>query len=199
VEAFAASARRALAAGFQVIEIHGAHGYLINEFLSPLSNQRTDEYGGSFENRIRFVSEIATAIRKVWPATLPLFIRISASDWAEGGWTVDDSVELMKRLKPLGVDLVDCSSGGLVPYAKIELGPGYQVPFADAVRKGAAILTGAVGLITKPEQADEIVRQGRADLVLLAREFLREPYWPLFAAKELGAEPPVPVQYLRAF
>ena len=199
VEAFAAAARRVLAAGFEVIEIHGAHGYLINEFLSPLSNHRRDEYGGAFENRIRFVREVVEAIRREWPDSLPLFIRISAIDWAEGGWTIDDSVKLASTLKSLGVDLVDCSSGGLVPYAKIALGPGYQVPFAERIRREAGILTGAVGMITDPAQADGIVREGRADLTLLAREFLRDPYFPLHAAKALGIETAPPVQYKRAF
>jgi len=199
VDAFAAAARRALDAGFQVIEIHGAHGYLINEFLSPLSNYRLDDYGGSFENRTRFVREITQAVRRVWPDSLPLFIRISASDWVEGGWSIDDSVELARVLEPLGVDLVDCSSGGLVPYAKIELGPGYQVPFAERVRRDAGILTGAVGMITEPQQAEEIVRDGRADMVLIARQFLRDPYFPLHAAKTLGVELEPPVQYKRAF
>jgi 2,4-dienoyl-CoA reductase-like NADH-dependent reductase (Old Yellow Enzyme family) len=199
VEAFAASARRALTAGFQVVEIHGAHGYLVNEFLSPLSNHRTDEYGGSFENRVRFAIEITKAVRGVWPDSLPLLMRISTSDWAAGGWEVSDSVELARRLKPLGVDLIDCSSGGLVPYAKIELGPGYQVPFAERVRREAAILTGAVGLITDAAEADAIIRNGQADMVLLARELLRQPYWPLHAAKELGVEFEPPIQYGRAF
>jgi len=199
VDAFAAAARRALAAGFQVIEIHAAHGYLINEFLSPLSNRREDEYGGSFENRIRFLTEIAQAIRTVWPESLPLFARISAIDWVEGGWTVDDSVKLAQRLKPLGVDLVDCSSGGVMPNAKIVAGPGYQVPFAAQVRREASILTGAVGMITDPQQAEAIIRDGSADLVLLAREFLRDPYFPLHAAQALGVEATPPVQYKRAF
>jgi 2,4-dienoyl-CoA reductase-like NADH-dependent reductase (Old Yellow Enzyme family) len=199
IEAFAASARRALTAGFQVVEIHGAHGYLVNEFLSPLSNHRTDEYGGSFENRVRFAIEITKAVRGVWPDSLPLLMRISTSDWAAGGWEVSDSVELARRLKPLGVDLIDCSSGGLVPYAKIELGPGYQVPFAERVRREAAILTGAVGLITDAAEADAIIRNGQADMVLLARELLRQPYWPLHAAKELGVEFEPPIQYGRAF
>ena len=199
VEAFAAAARRALAAGFEVIEIHAAHGYLINEFLSPLSNHRRDEYGGSFENRIRFVLEVTQAIRREWPDSLPLFIRISATDWAEGGWTIDDSVKLASTIKSLGVDLVDCSSGGLVPYAKMELGPGYQVPFAERIRREAGILTGAVGLITDPEQANRIIREGRADLTVLARQFLRDPYFPLHAAKALGIEAVPPVQYKRAF
>jgi 2,4-dienoyl-CoA reductase-like NADH-dependent reductase (Old Yellow Enzyme family) len=199
VNSFAAAATRALAAGFQVVEIHAAHGYLINEFLSPLSNHRNDEYGGSFENRMRFAVEVTQAVRSAWPDGLPLFIRISSSDWAEGGWTIDDSVRLAKILGPLGVDLVDCSSGGLVPHAKIEVGPGYQVPFAERVRRDTGILTGAVGLITEPGQADDIIRQGRADMILLAREFLRDPYFPLTAAKALGAEVPPPVQYKRAF
>jgi 2,4-dienoyl-CoA reductase-like NADH-dependent reductase (Old Yellow Enzyme family) len=198
-EAFAAAARRALAAGFQVIEIHAAHGYLIDEFLSPLSNHRQDEYGGSFENRIRFALEITQAIRGVWPDSLPLFIRISASDWVEGGWTIDDSVQLAHRLKPLGIDLVDCSSGGVVPYAKIPVGPGFQVPFAGRIRRESGVLTGAVGMITEPEQADAIIRDGSADLVLLARQFLRDPYFPLHAAKALGVEMAPPVQYKRAY
>ena len=199
VDAFADAARRALESGFQVVEIHGAHGYLINEFLSPLSNHRTDEYGGSFDNRTRFLLEVIEATRGVWPNSLPLFLRISASDWMEDGWTVDDSAELARRVKPLGVDLIDCSSGGLVPHAKIQLGPGYQVPFAEHVRREGGILTGAVGLITEAEQADAIVRNQQADMVLLAREFLRDPYFPLHAAKQLGVEFPAPVQYGRAF
>lgn len=199
VDAFAAAARRALDAGFQLIEIHGAHGYLINEFLSPLSNQRRDDYGGSFENRIRFTLEVTESVRGVWPDALPLFLRISASDWVEGGWTIDDSVELARRLQPLGVDLVDCSSGGVVPYAKIEVGPGYQVPFAERIRCNTGVLTGAVGMITEPQQADSIIRNGKADMVLIARQFLRDPYFPLHAAAELGAELAPPVQYARAF
>jgi 2,4-dienoyl-CoA reductase-like NADH-dependent reductase (Old Yellow Enzyme family) len=199
VQAFAAAARRALAAQFQVIEIHAAHGYLINEFLSPLSNHRRDEYGGSFENRIRFVLEVTEAIRSVWPDSLPLFIRISASDWVERGWTIDDSVKLAGILKSRGVDLVDCSSGGSSPHAKIELGPGYQVPFAQRIRRETGILTGAVGMITEPQQADRIIREGRADMTLLARRFLQDPYFPLHAAKALGIEIAAPVQYKRAF
>ena len=199
VQAFAAAAHRALAAGFQLVEIHAAHGYLINEFLSPLSNRRGDEYGGSFENRTRFVLEITQAVRSAWPESQPLFIRISASDWVEGGWTIDDSVQLARLLGPLGVDLIDCSSGGLVPYAKVELGPGYQVPFAERIRHDTGILTGAVGLITEPRQADDIICLGRADMVLLAREFLRDPYFPLTAAKALGVQVDPPVQYKRAF
>ena len=199
VEAFVAAARRALRAGFQVVEIHGAHGYLIHEFLSPLSNRRTDEYGGSFENRIRFALEVAEAVRGAWPLDLPLFLRISATDWVEGGWTPDESVELARRVRPLGVDLIDCSSGGSAAHAKVPLAPGYQVPFAERIRREAGILTGAVGLITTPRQADEIIRSGKADLVLLGREFLRHPYFPLDAAGTLGAEINPPVQYLRAF
>jgi 2,4-dienoyl-CoA reductase-like NADH-dependent reductase (Old Yellow Enzyme family) len=199
VSAFAEAARRALKAGFQLVEIHAAHGYLIHEFLSPLSNIRTDEYGGSLENRMRFALEVTEAVRSVWPSSLPLFMRISASDWAPGGWTIDDSVELAKRLRRLGVDLIDCSSGGLVLHAKIELGPAYQAPFAERIRRETGILTGAVGLITDPHQADGIIREGRADLILLAREFLRDPYFPLHAAKTLGVEVPAPVQYKRAF
>ncbi len=199
VEAFAAAARRALRAGFQLIEIHAAHGYLAHEFLSPLSNRRTDEYGGSFENRIRFALEVAEAVRAAWPAELPLWMRISATDWAEGGWTLDESVELAKCVRGMGVDLMDCSSGALTLQQKIELGPGYQVPFAERIRREAGIATGAVGMITEPEQADAIVRQGQADVVLLAREFLRDPYFPLRAARKLGVEIKPPRQYGRAW
>lgn len=199
VDAFAAAAQRALAAGFQVVEIHAAHGYLIHEFLSPLSNFRTDEYGGTFRNRIRFALEVTEAIRGVWPGSLPLFTRISASDWVQGGWDVSDSVQFAMLLKAAGVDLIDCSSGGVVSHAKIPVGPGYQVPFAAQIRREAGILTGAVGLITEPGQADSIVRGGQADMVLLARKMLRDPYWPLHAANELGAQAAVPVQYQRAF
>jgi 2,4-dienoyl-CoA reductase-like NADH-dependent reductase (Old Yellow Enzyme family) len=199
VDAFAKAATRALAAGLQVIEIHGAHGYLLDEFLSPLANHRTDEYGGSFDNRIRIVLEVVAAIRRVWPDSLPLFLRISATDWAEGGWEPADSVELARRVKPLGVDLIDCSSGGMVPYAKISPAPGFQVPFAEQIRRQTGILTGAVGMITEPEQADKIITGEQADMVLLAREFLRDPYWPLRAAKALGAAVQPPVQYLRAW
>lgn len=199
VRAFAAAARRALAAGFEVVEIHGAHGYLINEFLSPLSNQRNDKYGGSMENRLRFLVEIVSAVRTEWPPEFPLFLRISATDWVEGGWSVEHSVELAQRVRPLGVDLIDCSSGGLVPYAKIELGPGYQVPFARQIRSGAAILTGAVGMITNVKQADAIIRDQEADLVLLARELLRRPYFAMHAAQQLDLPILAPKQYLRAF
>jgi len=195
---FKRAAIRALKAGFKVVELHAAHGYLINEFLSPLSNKRTDKYGGSFENRIRLLVQITEEVRSVWPTEYPLFIRISSTDWAEGGWTAEDSVKLASVLKTKGVDLIDCSSGGLVKHAKIPLGPGYQVPFAETIKKETGILTGAVGLITTPQQAEEIVSSGKADLVLLAREFLRDPYFPLRAATELGAEVKWPVQYERA-
>jgi 2,4-dienoyl-CoA reductase-like NADH-dependent reductase (Old Yellow Enzyme family) len=199
IEAFAAAARRALNAGFEVIELHGAHGYLIHEFLSPLSNQRSDEYGGSFQNRIRFALEVIQAVRGVWPERLPLFLRISATDWAEGGWNLDDSIELAGAVRKRGVDLIDCSSGGTVSHASIPAGPGYQVPFSERIRRETGILTGAVGLITEPLQADAIIRCGAADLVLMAREFLREPYWPIKAAQASGAEIRVPAQYARAF
>jgi 2,4-dienoyl-CoA reductase-like NADH-dependent reductase (Old Yellow Enzyme family) len=199
IDDFAAATRRALAAGFEVVEIHGAHGYLGHEFLSPLSNQRKDEYGGSFDNRARFVVEVTEAVRAAWPDELPLFLRISATDWAPGGWTVNDSVELARRVKGLGVDLIDCSSGGLTMQQKIEIGPGYQVPFAARVRQEADILTGAVGMITTPEQCEEILASGRADIVLLARQFLRDPYFAGHASKALGAEFKPPKQYLRAW
>lgn len=195
---FKAAAVRALQAGFKVIEIHGAHGYLLHEFYSPLSNHRTDEYGGSYENRIRLLVEVVDAIKEVWPDNLPLFVRISASDWTEGGWTIEDSIALAKVLKEKNVDLIDCSSGGNVPHAKIAVGPGYQVQFAEAVKKEAGILTGAVGMITTPQQAEEIIASGKADVVIIAREFLRNPYFPLHAAKALDADVAWPVQYERA-
>jgi 2,4-dienoyl-CoA reductase-like NADH-dependent reductase (Old Yellow Enzyme family) len=198
VRAFADAARRSLAAGFQVVEIHGAHGYLINEFLDTLSNTRTDEYGGSFENRTRFLREIVVAVREVWPTHLPLFVRISATDWVDGGWNADDSVKLASMLRPLGVDLIDCSSGGNVPKVRIPIGPGYQVPLAERVRSDSGVPTGAVGIITTAHQADEIIREGKADIVLLAREELRDPYFPLHAAKTLGVDVKWPNQYLRA-
>jgi 2,4-dienoyl-CoA reductase-like NADH-dependent reductase (Old Yellow Enzyme family) len=197
-EDFKSATRRALAAGFEIIEIHGAHGYLINSFLSPLSNQRTDEYGGSFENRTRLIKEIVSDIRNIWPEKLPLFVRISSTDYAEGGWDLAASVHLAGALKSLGVDVIDASSGGNVPQVKIPLGPGYQVPFAEAIRKETGIMTGAVGLITKAEQANEIISSGKADLILIARESLRNPNFPLTAAKELGKEIDWPLQYLRA-
>ena len=198
IGAFAQAARRACEAGFRVIEIHGAHGYLIHEFLSPLSNHRDDAYGGSFENRTRFIREIVTAVRASWPKGAPLFVRISATDWVEGGWDLQQSIELARGLKQLGVDLIDCSSGGSVPHAKIPAGPGYQTPFAQQIREKAEILTGAVGMITSPVQAEQIIATGEADAILMAREFLRDPYWPLRAAKELGQSISWPVQYLRA-
>ncbi len=197
-EAFAAAARRALAAGFEVIELHAAHGYLLHQFLSPLSNRREDRHGGSFENRTRLVRDVAAAVRAVWPERLPLLLRLSATDWVDGGWDVEQSVELGRALRGLGVDLVDCSSGGLVATAKVPAGPGYQTAFAERIRREAGIATGAVGMITSPEQADHVVRTGQADLVLLARELLRDPYWPLRAARVLGHEGPWPRQYLRA-
>jgi 2,4-dienoyl-CoA reductase-like NADH-dependent reductase (Old Yellow Enzyme family) len=195
---FKAAAQRALSAGFKLIELHGAHGYLINEFLSPLSNQRTDEYGGSFSNRIRLLLEIIAALQTVWPATLPLFVRISSTDWAEGGWTDNDSVKLAAILKDKGVDLIDCSSGGLVAGVTIPLGPGYQAPFAAKVRKEAGIPTGAVGMITTAAQAEALIADGSADVIIMAREFLRDPYFPLRAAHELGQEIKWPEQYERA-
>ena len=198
VDAFAQAARRALEAGFRIIEIHGAHGYLIHEFFSPLSNDRTDEYGGSFENRTRIGREVVSAVRKVWPENLPLFIRISATDWKEGGWDLDQAVELAKQLAPLGVDLVDCSSAGLVHDQKIVAGPGLQVPFAERIRRDAGIMTGAVGLIETKEQVAEILARNQADLVFMAREFLRDPYWPLHAASQLKQPMSWPAQYLRA-
>ncbi|HEX3578045.1 MAG TPA: NADH:flavin oxidoreductase/NADH oxidase [Thermoanaerobaculia bacterium] len=198
VEQFARSTALALDAGFRVIELHMAHGYLLHEFLSPLSNVRTDEYGGSLENRMRFPLRVAQRVRQTWPDHLPLFVRISASDWAEGGWDLPQSIEFAKRLRGLGVDLIDCSSGGAVPGAKIELGPGYQVPFARAIRAEAGVATGAVGLITDAHQADDIINSGSADAVLLARELLRDPYWPLHAARILGVDVPWPDQYQRA-
>jgi 2,4-dienoyl-CoA reductase-like NADH-dependent reductase (Old Yellow Enzyme family) len=195
VAAFEAAARRTVAAGFQVIELHAAHGYLLHEFLSPLSNRRTDEYGGSLENRMRLTLRVADRIRKAIPAECPLFVRISATDWVDGGWDINQSVELSKKLKPLGVDLIDVSSGALVPTARIPVGTGYQVPFARRIRAEAGITTGAVGLITEPHHADEIVTGGDADLVFVGRELLREPYWALKAQHELGQEPTWPTQY----
>ncbi|PYU05308.1 MAG: oxidoreductase [Acidobacteria bacterium] len=199
VKAFAKGAVRALEAGFEVLEIHAAHGYLLHEFLSPLSNHRRDEYGGSFENRTRLVVRVAEAVRNEWPERLPLFCRISATDWKEGGWDLPQSVELAKLLKRSGVDLIDVSSGGLVPNVKIPLGPGYQLPFAVAIRGEAGIATGGVGLITEPAQAETVLTNGQADLVFLAREFLRDPYWARRAAKQLGVTIKPPVQYERAW
>ena len=198
IDAFKRAAERAQAAGFDVIEVHAAHGYLIHEFLSPLSNQRDDEYGGSFENRTRMLREIVQAVRRSWPKGAPLFVRISATDWIEGGWDLEQSNALARELKQLGVDLIDCSSGGSVPHAKIPVGAGYQTPFAQRIRNEAGILTGAVGMITAPAQAEHIINTGQADAILMAREFLREPYWPLRAAQELRQSVSWPVQYLRA-
>jgi 2,4-dienoyl-CoA reductase-like NADH-dependent reductase (Old Yellow Enzyme family) len=198
IHAFVLAARRALKAGFDVVEIHAAHGYLIHQFLSPLANQRTDVYGGSFHNRIRLMLEVADAVRAEWPAHLPLFVRISATDWAEGGWSIDESVQLARLLREHGVDLVDVSSGGQLPNAQIPAGPGFQVGFAARIRREAGIPTAAVGLITDPVQADAIVAQGDADLVLLGRALLRDPYWPLHAAATLREPASWPEQYLRA-
>ena len=198
VGGFRDAAARALDAGFDVIEIHAAHGYLLHEFLSPLSNQRTDRYGGDFDNRVRIVTEVTDAIRQVWPERLPLFLRLSATDWVEGGWTLEESIELARRVRTRGVDLIDCSSGGLVANAPISVGTGYQVGFAAEIRRGASIATGAVGMITSPAQADTIVRSGQADAVFLARELLRDPYWPLRAARTLRHDVPWPPQYVRA-
>jgi 2,4-dienoyl-CoA reductase-like NADH-dependent reductase (Old Yellow Enzyme family) len=198
VKAFGDAAGRALAAGFRALEIHSAHGYLLHEFLSPLSNRRADAYGGAFEHRIRALLEVVRSVRGRWPERLPLFVRISATDWAEGGWDVDQAVELARRLGREGVDLIDCSSGGLVPGVKIPMGPGYQTPFAARIRREAAIATGAVGMIRSAEQAEHILRTEQADCVILARQLLREPYWPLAAAKQLGAQVRWPVQYERA-
>jgi len=197
-DAFEAAAVRSLKAGFQVIEIHAAHGYLLHEFYSLLSNQRTDQYGGSFENRIRLLLEVTERVRQVWPEELPLLVRISATDWTEGGWTGDDSVALAKELKKRGVDLIDCSTGANVPQATIPVGPGYQVPFAQQVKQQADILTGAVGVITEAQQAEEILANGQADIVLLARELLRDPYFPMHASLALDDEHPWPLQYERA-
>jgi 2,4-dienoyl-CoA reductase-like NADH-dependent reductase (Old Yellow Enzyme family) len=198
VAAFTAAARRAMRAGFRVIEIHSAHGYLLHSFLSPLSNKRTDAYGGSLESRMRMLLQVAKALRETIPEEMPLFTRISSTDWVEGGWDVDQSIALARALKPAGVDLLDCSSGGLVPGAVVPVAPGYQVRFAAAIREQSGIPTGAVGLITEPDQAESIIKSGQADLVFLAREMLREPYWALKAGRALGQEQRWPVQYERA-
>ena len=199
VAAFAQAAQRALDAGFEVVEVHAAHGYLLHEFLSPLSNQRDDAWGGSFDNRIRLTRDVVAAVRAVWPERLPLFVRISATDWADGGWDIEQSIALSRLLAGEGVDLVDVSSGGLVPHQLIPTEPGYQVPFAARIRAESNIATGAVGLITEPQQANAIITEGQADLVLLARELLRDPYWPRRAAKALGTRIEGPPQYARAW
>jgi 2,4-dienoyl-CoA reductase-like NADH-dependent reductase (Old Yellow Enzyme family) len=196
---FVAAARRALAAGFNWLELHAAHGYLFSEFLSPLTNQRTDQYGGSFENRCRFLLETTRAVRAVWPDNLPLTVRISVVDWMPGGWDMTQSIALVKELKALGVDLMDCSSGGLVAEAKIPAAPGFQVPFSDGIRQATGIATATVGLITEPKPADAIIRAKQADIVLLGREMLRDAYWPVRAAKELGYPLTAPLQYARAW
>ncbi|MGC4035302.1 MAG: NADPH dehydrogenase NamA [Chitinophagaceae bacterium] len=198
IDDFKAATIRAIKVGYKVVEIHAAHGYLINEFLSPLTNHRTDEYGGSFENRIRLLLEVTAAVKENWPENYPLFVRISATDWAEGGWDVQDSIKLSSILKDKGVDLIDCSSAGLVSHVKIPIGPAYQTPFAEQIKKETGILTGAVGLITEAKQAEQIIADGRADIIVIARQSLRDPYFPLHAAKELGAEIEWPSQYLRA-
>jgi 2,4-dienoyl-CoA reductase-like NADH-dependent reductase (Old Yellow Enzyme family) len=196
---FVQAAHRAQAAGFQVAEIHAAHGYLLHQFLSPLSNQRTDSYGGSLQNRIRLLIRVTQAVREAWPESLPLFVRISATDWKDGGWNLEQSIELSQHFKGLGVDLVDVSSGGAVPHVKIPIGPGYQVEFSEAIRKETGIATGAVGMITEPAQADTILSSEQADMVFLARELLRDPYWPRRAAKVLGIDLTPPPQYARAW
>jgi 2,4-dienoyl-CoA reductase-like NADH-dependent reductase (Old Yellow Enzyme family) len=195
---FGLAAQRALKAGYKVIDIHAAHGYLIHQFLSPLSNHRTDSYGGSFENRIRLLVEVVESIMKEWPSNLPLFVRISATDWAEGGWDIDEAVQLASILKAMGVDLIDTSTGGMVPHAKVPVGPGYQVPFAESIKKESGILASAVGLITHAQQAEDILQKGQADLIMIARESLRNPNFALHAAKQLGDDIEWPRQYLRA-
>jgi len=198
IRAFTEAAKRSLAAGFKVVELHAAHGYLLHQFLSPLSNHRTDHYGGSLPNRTRLLRETVQAVRAVWPERLPLLVRISATDWAEGGWNIEESVTLCQELRGLGVDLIDVSTGGMVPRATMPIAPGYQVPFAQRIRAEVGLPTGAVGLITQPKQAEAILNQGQADLVLLGRELLRDPRWPLRAAEELGVKTPWPGQYARA-
>ncbi len=198
IGAFVEAAERARAADFRVIEIHAAHGYLLHQFLSPIANRRTDDYGGSFENRTRLVREVVRAVRAGWPERLPIIVRLSATDWLDGGWDIEQTVELSRLLRTDGTDLIDCSSGGIVKTAKVPFGPGYQTGFAERIRREAGIKSGAVGLITSAQQAEHILRTGQADLVILARQLLRDPYWPLRAAKELGEEASWPSQYLRA-
>jgi 2,4-dienoyl-CoA reductase-like NADH-dependent reductase (Old Yellow Enzyme family) len=198
IQAFAKAAERSVSAGFEVIELHAAHGYLLHEFLSPLSNKRTDRYGGSLENRMRLTLEVASVVRKVWPQRFPLFVRISASDWVEGGWDVQQSVVLCNKLKEIGVDLIDVSSGGIVPDAKIVVGPGYQVPFSAVIKSECQTVTGTVGMIISPHQAEQIIAMHQADVVFLGREFLRDPYWPIHAAQTLGTDTEWPKQYGRA-
>ena len=198
IKAFKDAAKRSLDAGFDIIELHMAHGYLVHEFLSPLSNHRTDNYGGSLENRCRLAIEITKTVRAELPDEKPLFVRISSTDWAKNGWDIEQSIQLSKWLKSEGVDLIDCSSGGNIPNASIPAGPGYQVPFSEKIKNETEILTGGVGAITSPEQAEHIIRTGQADLVMLARELLRDPYWPLHAAKKLNTDIEWPVQYSRA-
>ena len=198
VDHFVRAAQRALRAGFKVLELHMAHGYLLHEFLSPLSNHREDAFGGDLEGRMRFPCRVARAVRESWPSTLPMFVRISATDWSDGGWDLDQSVVFAKRLKELGVDLIDCSSGGIVAHAKVPAKPGYQVPFASTIRREANTPTGAVGLITEPQQAEDILGREEADLIIMARAMLRDPYWPLHAARALSVDVPWPHQYLRA-
>lgn len=198
-DAFVQAAKYSLEAGFKVVEIHAAHGYLLHQFLSPLSNQRDDDYGGSFENRIRFLLKVVQGVREVWPESYPLWVRISVTDWVDKGWDIEQSIALSDKLKSVGVDVIDCSSGGTIPGINIPFGPGYQTEFAERIRREANIQTGAVGLITSPEQADHIIRTGQADIVLLGRELLRNPYWPHKAAKQLGQDKLWPVQYQRAW
>jgi 2,4-dienoyl-CoA reductase-like NADH-dependent reductase (Old Yellow Enzyme family) len=198
INQFKSAAERSISAGFNVIEIHMAHGYLIHEFLSPISNQRKDDYGGSLENRCRFAIEVTKAVREVIPSSFPLFVRISTTDWIEGGWNLEESIHLVKQLKESGVDLIDCSSGGNIAQVKIPAGPGYQIPFSEKIKKEASILTGGVGFITSPVQAEQIIATGQADAVFLARELLRDPYWPLYAAKQLKEDIKWPLQYSRA-
>jgi 2,4-dienoyl-CoA reductase-like NADH-dependent reductase (Old Yellow Enzyme family) len=198
VSQFRAAAQRSVQAGFEILELHMAHGYLLHEFLSPLSNRRKDDFGGSLENRERFPLKVAEKVREVWPESLPLFVRISCTDWVDGGWDLGQSIDFCKRLKELGIDLIDCSSGGLVPGAVIPAGPGYQTPFAAAIRREVGIPTGAVGYITEPSQAEQILATGQADVIIMAREMLRRPYWPLHAARSLNVDIPWPNQYKRA-